>query len=78
MSVDQVASSQSAAAASPPVRARQPEPAQQAQEVQKSGSGNRENAERKTEESARANAEQNRPSVNTSGQTVGQKVNTMA
>lgn len=76
MSVDQVASSQSAAAASPPpVRARQPEPAQ---DVQKSESGKREDAERKTEESARANAEQNRPSVNTSGQIVGQKVNTMA
>ncbi len=70
-------SSNGNAAASTQVRARQPEQDQQAQQAQKAQS-ERAQAERKAAESARAEAEKNKPTVNTSGQTVGQRVNTSA
>ena len=65
------------AAASTQVRARPPEQEQPSQEVQKA-SNERAQAEASAAESARSEAEKNRPSVNTSGQTVGHRVNTTA
>jgi hypothetical protein len=79
MEVDAVSSSSSAATTSQ-VRARPPEQnqqSQQSQEAQKAAS-DRAQAERAAAESSRAETERNRPSVNTSGQTVGQRINITA
>lgn len=76
MAVEAVSSSGNAAA-STQVRARPPEQDQQSQEAQKLAS-DRAQAERVAAESARTEAERTRPSVNTSGQIVGQRINTTA
>jgi hypothetical protein len=77
MAVEAVSSSGNAAA-SAQVRARQPEQNDQPQSARKAES-DRAQAEREAAERARAEAEKNnKPSVNTSGQTVGQRVNTSA
>ena len=82
MEVDAVSSSNSAAA-SVPVRARPPEQNQQSQQSQQSQeaqkvASDRAQAERAAAEASRAETERNRPSVNTSGQTVGQRINITA
>jgi hypothetical protein len=76
MEVNAVSSSSSSAVTSQ-VRARPPEQNQQSQEAQKAAS-DRAQSERAAAESSRAETERNRPSVNTSGQTVGQRINITA
>lgn len=79
MAVDSISSSSSAsasssAAAQSQLRAQQSE---QDQRAQKAGN-DQVRAEREATQRAQTEAEQNKPSVNTSGQTVGSRVNTTA
>jgi hypothetical protein len=80
MAVSSVSSGGNASAstaAKTQVRAQQSERDQDAQKAQKA-ENDRTRAEREAAQNNRIQAEKNKPSVNTSGHTVGQRVNTTA
>jgi hypothetical protein len=83
MAVDSISSSASAssaassAAAQSQQRSQQTQQSAQDQQTQKA-SNDQARTEREAAQRARVEAEQNQPSVNTSGQTVGSRVNTTA